>query len=153
MSRVWVSNLFTSQFRKVEGRCRNFPWAARRSSPFQVLYVAVSRPCCLSKFTPNRASLIVLLSYKIITNSGNGTIHFQRELSSTDFRDFGHDNCRLHIGAPEFYPTNYEVCLHWSEWVSEWVSERVSEWVSEWVTICISESPQKLANTLRVSTS
>ena len=143
MSRVWVSNLFTSQFRKVEGRCRNFPWAARRSSPFQVLYVAVSRPCRFSKFTPNRASLIVLLSYKIITNSGNGTIHFQRELSSTDFRDFGHDNCRLHIGAPEFYPTNYEDV--YTEWVSEWVSE--------WVTICISESPQKLANTLRVSTS
>ena len=120
MSRVWVSNLFVSQFPKVEGRCRNFPWAARRSSPFQLLHVAVSRPCHLSKFTPNRASLIVLLSYKIITNSGTGTIRFQRELWSVDFGD---DNCRLHIGAPEFFPTNYEECLHWSEWVSEWVSE------------------------------
>ena len=34
--------------------------------------------------------------------------------------------------------TNYEQCLHLSEWLIEWVSE----WVSEW-RICISESPQQ----------
>jgi len=40
--------------------------------------------------------------------------------------------------AVSFGPTNYEECLHRSEWASEWVSE----WVSEW-HICISESTQQ----------
>ena len=111
------------------------PWTARRSSSFQLLHVAVSRPCRLSEFTPNRASLFVLLSY-IITNSGTGTIRFQRELWSVDFwwrqlsssyRCFAYPRVKSHAIC-----TLLTSCLCCQQNQSEW-SEYLSAWHGRYI--------------------